>query len=266
VVVWEDRTVAIRYATADEAAKMPLRKEPARSGTLRLIDVDNHDLSACGGTHVARTGGIGVIALARWERFKGGQRIEFVCGRRALRADRSLRDAIGASVRLLSVLPEELPAAVERLQAEAKEQKRAIAALQADLARYRAEELAGSAEMVRLKPGTPEMSCRLVARAIDGDASVLKSLATAITSQPGFIVVLVSTSTPALAVVARSSDVAVSAQTILSTLIAKFGGRGGGRPELAQGGGLNGNAAEILAAASAITTGRTDTNGEHGKS
>jgi alanyl-tRNA synthetase len=248
VVVWEDRLVEIRYVTAEEAAKLPLRKEPARGGMLRLIDIGQFDLSACGGTHVARTGGIGVIAVVGWERFKGGQRIAFVCGGRALRAHRSLRDAMGASVRLLSVLPEELPASIERLQAEAKDQKRAIVALQTDLARYRAEELAESAD------ATP--AGKIVARAIDGDANVLKSLATAITSQPGFVVVLVSTSSPALVVVARSSDVAASAQTILSTLIGKFGGRGGGRPELAQGGGLSGSAQEILAVARAITTER----------
>jgi alanyl-tRNA synthetase len=269
-VVWEDRPVGIRYATAEEAAKLPLRKEPARGGTLRLIDVDGHDLSACGGTHVSRTGSIGVIAVARWERFKGGQRIEFVCGGRALRAHRSLRDAMSAGVRLLSVLPEELPASIERLQTEAREQKRAITGLQTELARYRAEELAASGETVRLKPpfdaaqGGPEavegpdpteMSCRLIARAMDADASVLKSLATAVTTQPGFIVMLVSTSTPVLAVVARSSDVAISAQTILSTLIGTFGGRGGGRPELAQGGGLVGAPDEILAAARTFVTG-----------
>src|SRR5207245_11500271 len=107
-VVWEDRPVAIRFASAEEAANMPLRKEPVRGGTLRLVDVDGFDLSACGGTHVARTGGIGVIAVARWERFKGGQRLEFVCGGRALRAYRSLRDATTASVRLLSVLAGEV--------------------------------------------------------------------------------------------------------------------------------------------------------------
>ena len=149
-IVWEDRPVAIRFATAEEAARLPLRKEPARGGTLRLIDVDGFDLSACGGTHVARTGGIGVIAVASWERFKGGQRLEFLCGGRALNGYRTLRDAMTASVRLLSVLPEELPAAIERLQADAKEQKRSMVALQGDLARYRAEELAAGAEEVRL--------------------------------------------------------------------------------------------------------------------
>src|SRR5262249_17477428 len=193
-VVWEDRPVTIRFASAEEAAKMPLRKEPVRGGTLRLIDVDGFDLSACGGTHVARTGAIGVIAVARWERFKGGQRLEFVCGGRALRAYRALRDASAASGPLLSALPGELPASIERLQADAKDLKRAMIALQNDLARYRAGEIAASAEKVRLKPDAREVL--LIARAIDGDANVLKSLAAAITSEPGFVVVLVSTSSP----------------------------------------------------------------------
>src|SRR5713226_4221676 len=119
-IVWEDRNVTIRFATAEEAARLPLRKEPVRGGTLRLIDVEGFDLSACGGTHVARTGGIGVIAIASWERFKGGLRIEFYCGRRALVRLRSLRDTSAASARLLSVPVDALPEAVERLQADGK--------------------------------------------------------------------------------------------------------------------------------------------------
>jgi alanyl-tRNA synthetase len=242
-VVWEDRPVAIRYATAAEAAALPLRKEPVRGGTLRLIDVDQFDLSACGGTHVARTGAIGVIAVAGWERFKGGQRISFVCGGRALGAHRSLRDTVTASVRLLSVLPAELPPAIERLQAEMKDHKRALVALHNELAAFRARELTAAAEE------TP--AGKLVARALDADANVLKSLATAVISEPGLIVVLASTASPTLVVVARSNGVAVSAQQLLDDLIKKFGGRGGGRPELAQGGGLQAPAGEILAAARA---------------
>jgi len=68
-IVWEDRPVTIRFADAEEAARLPLRKESVRGGTLRLIEVEGFDLSACGGTHVARTGAIGLIAVASWERF-----------------------------------------------------------------------------------------------------------------------------------------------------------------------------------------------------
>ena len=246
-IVWEDRPVAIRFADAEEAARLPLRKEPARGGTLRLIDVDGFDLSACGGTHVSRTGAIGVIAVASWERCKGGQRLEFLCGGRALAGYRTLRDAMTASVRLLSVLPGELPAAIERMQADAREQKRSTVALQGDLARYHAEELAAGAEEIRLRPGATE-TCRFAARAIDADANGLKVLAAAIVAKPRFLVVLVSTSTPALVIVARSADVTISAQQLLTALIAQFGGRGGGRPEMAQGGGLAASADAIIAA------------------
>ena len=240
-IVWEDRPVAIRFSSREDAAAMPLRKAPKREGTLRLIDVEGWDLSACGGTHVARTGAIGVIAVQAWERFKGGQRLEFLCGGRALGRFRVLRDAVQASGRLLSVLPGELAAAVERLQAETKDRKRESAALQTELSRFRAIELAASAE--------PVGGVRFVGKAVDADANGLKALASAVAASAGFLVALVSASTPALVVVARSADVSVSAQTILSALIAKFGGRGGGKPELAQGGGLSGTSTEIVQAA-----------------
>jgi alanyl-tRNA synthetase len=241
-VVWEDRPVTIKFADADEAARLPLRKESLRGGTLRLIDIESFDLSACGGTHVSRTGGIGIIAVANWERFKGGQRIEFVCGGRGLQRFRTTRDAITSSVRLLSVLPDELPAAIQRMQAEAKDQKRAFAGAQEELARFRAEELAAS--------GEPIGAGRVVLRSIDADANGLKALATAVAAKPGSIVVLVSVSRPVLIVAARSTDVtAVSAQQIVSRLTGQFGGRGGGRPELAQAGGLDADPDAVLTAA-----------------
>jgi len=240
-IVWEDRPVAIRYATAEEAAALPLRKESVRGGTLRLIDVEAFDLSACGGTHVARTGAIGIVAVGSWERFKGGQRIEFLCGGRALARFRSLRDAVVGGVRLLSVLPEELPASIERLLSDAKDQKRTLTALQNDLARYRAEEVTQSAELIG--------DVRVVFRAMDADANLLKSLALAIAAKPHHFVALTSTSQPAVVVVARSSDVNVAANEILASIIQKFGGRGGGKTEFAQGGAVEAGPQVILATA-----------------
>ena len=245
-IVWEDRPVTIRFADAEEAARLPLRKEPVRGGTLRLIEVDGFDLSACGGTHVARTGGIGLIAVASWERFKGGQRLEFLCGGRALEGYRTLRRAMAASVRLLSVLPDDLPASIERLQTDAKDQKRAMAAAQAELARYRGEELVASGAEIQLAANGG--MCRLVARAVDADANGLAALASAIVAKPGFLVVLVAPSVPALAVIARSADVSLSSEKLLAMLMTQFGGRGGGRPEMARGGGLAASADAIIAA------------------
>jgi alanyl-tRNA synthetase len=240
-VVWDDRPLAIRFVSAEEAAALPLRKETAREGTLRLIDIDGFDLSACGGTHVARTGAVGIIAIGTVERFKGGQRVEFFCGGRALDRLRSMQDTLGGAVRLLSVLPGDLPGAIERLQADAREGQRARTALEQELSRYRAEELAVSAE--------PTSAGRLVLRTLDADAIGLKSVASAIVSRPGFVVVLVAAARPTLVVVARSQDRSVAANQLVAALTAKFGGRGGGKPDFAQAGGLDASVEEILAEA-----------------
>jgi alanyl-tRNA synthetase len=240
-IVWEDRPVVIRYAAADEAARMPLRKESLREGTLRLIDVHEFDLSACGGTHVSSTGAIGIIGVASWERFKGGQRLEFVCGARALDRFRLLRNATVGSLRLLSVMPDELPAAIERLQAEARDQKKATAALQAELAGYRAEALAGEAEVYTRG--------RVLIKALDADAATLKTIASALAAKGGVAAVLVSTSAPALIVVARAADIPFPAHEIVTALTKQFGGRGGGKADFAQGGGLNAQPEDVVRAA-----------------
>jgi alanyl-tRNA synthetase len=247
-VVAEHRPVTIRFVTAEEAAALPLRKEPKRGGELRLIDIADWDLSACGGTHVLQTGEIGPIAVLRWERFKGGSRLTFTCGDRTLRALRELRDTVSASSRLLSVLPEELPAAIGRLQEEARDGKRAQRDLQTELAAFRAAALAATAETAG--------GHRAVRAAIPGpDGNTLKALATAIVAQPGLVAVLVGDVRPAVAVVARSADVSVDAAALFKALVTRFGGKGGGRPDLAQGGGLDAEPEAILAAARAALAG-----------
>lgn len=241
-IVWEDRPVNIRFADADEAAKLPLRKEPARGGLLRLIDVEGFDISACGGTHVARTGAIGIIAVAGWEKFRGGSRIEFVCGGRALRAYGTLRDIVAGSVRLISVLPTELPAGIERMQGEAKEAKRRLKDLQSRLAAFEGSSLADRAETIG--------SHRVVMAALDGwDPVGLKTIASAIVERPGHVAVLLGVPAPCAIVVARAADATADSGALLRTLTERFGGKGGGRPDLAQGGGLQGSVEEILSAA-----------------
>jgi alanyl-tRNA synthetase len=243
-VVWEDRPVEIRFATEEEAAAMPLRKEPARGGTLRLIDISDFDLSACGGTHVARTGAIGIIAVSAWERFRGGTRVSFVCGGRALRLFRSYRDSVTGSIRTLSVLAEELPSAIERMQNESKDLRRTVKTLQEALASHEAARMVAAAPVVG---GT-----RVVVDALQGwDAQGLKAIATAATAGDSVVVALCSAATPALVVVARSRNQAVDSGAVLKELVQQFGGRGGGKPDMAQGGGLEAAPARIVDAARA---------------
>jgi alanyl-tRNA synthetase len=242
-IVWEDRPVAIRFVTPEEAAALPLRKEPVKPGKLRLIDIQEFDLSACGGTHVERTGAIGIIAIAGAEKFRGGSRVEFLCGRRALRRFRQWRDGFAATQRHLSVAPEELAGAIERMQAEAKSQQRASRQLQEQLARHEAADL--------LTTGERSGQLLVVSKVMAGwDAAGLKALAAAASQLDSHAAVALFTdATPALVVVARGVDAQVDAAATLKSLVSKFGGKGGGKPELAQGGGLTGSSADLVAAA-----------------
>jgi alanyl-tRNA synthetase len=237
-VVWEDRPVSIRFASPEEAAALPLRKEPVREGPLRLIEVESFDLSACGGTHVARTGAIGVIAVLGADRLRGGTRLTFACGKRALDALRAYRDAVAGSVRSLSVLPVELPAAVERMQVEGKDLRKTIKSLQESLATHEAARLVSSVSEVN--------GVRVAVEVLPGwDAAGLKAIASAVAGSGSAAIALISASPPSLIVIARSPGVPVDAGAVLKQLIERFGGRGGGKPDLAQGGGLNGEPMEI---------------------
>jgi len=227
-----------------EAASLPLRKEPGRGGTLRVIEVEGYDLSACGGTHVSRTGAVGLIAVLSAERLRGGVRLEFVCGMRVLRTLRACREVVSGCIRHVSVAPDELPAALERLQAENKDQRKAVKDLQERLAGHEAAALGAAADEAD--------GVRRVVQALEGrDQNGLKAMAVAICSAPGFQAALFTTTAPYAAVLARSRDGQGDCAAALRALMATFGGRGGGRPELAQGGGLTGELAQILVAARA---------------
>ena len=233
-VVWDDRPVSVRFVSEEEASRLPLRKEPVRTGPLRLVEVTGFDLSACGGTHVPQTGMIGLIAVTGWERFKGGSRVGFVCGARALKSHGALRDVVSSATRALSVSQGELPATIERLLGDVKDLSRTVRNLQEEAAVTVASQLRANAETIGPYRG--------VLRDVPGwDASLLKTLAAAVVAEPGFVVVLTGTGQPPSGqpvpvVVARSADVALDAGAWMKKATAALGGRGGGRAELAQGG------------------------------
>ena len=238
-IVWDDRAVAIRFVSSEEAGALPLRKEPTRGGTLRLIDIKDFDLSACGGTHVGRTGAIGAILIPAVEKFKGGSRVTFLCGGRSVHAFRLLRESVAGGVRALSVTTRELPSAIERLQAEERDLRRGMKRLQQALALH---------EAARLSADAATNQGVVVTALPDYDAAGLKTVATTIVARTSAVAALFSTSAPITVVIARSDDRTLDAAGVLRALNARFGGRGGGKPELAQGGGLAGNLDDIIAA------------------
>ena len=124
-----DRDLPIRawFPSAEELAGLSLRKAPEVDGALRVVAIGDFDRSACGGTHVARTGQVGLIHCLKTERYKRGLRISFLCGGRA-RRDYAAKQQIvsGLSASLTCAVPE-LPDTVQRLQSELQEARRAVA-------------------------------------------------------------------------------------------------------------------------------------------
>src|SRR3989449_6685297 len=129
-IIWECHPIQIRQVTMQEAASLPLRKEPARKGELRLIEIDEFDLTPCGGTHATSTGEVGVIAVRSWERAKGLTRIHFMAGIRALADYRKAKQTAREVASLFSAGREDSPALVARLVEENKNFRRRIGELQ----------------------------------------------------------------------------------------------------------------------------------------
>ena len=233
-VIWEDRPITIRNVTATEAANLPLRKDPAREGELRLIEIEGFDLTPCGGTHAYRTGEVGIIAVRSWERAKGLTRIEFVAGTRALadyrRANKSAREIAA----LFSTARDDAPLLAGHMIEENKELNRRLRALEEIVAGVEAEKLIANAET------SPDGS-RVITQVFDGrDAENLKKLAHALIANPNTVVLLGSRHQgTARLVFARSEDAPGDMNTLMREACAILDGRGGGKPDMAQGGGKN---------------------------
>jgi alanyl-tRNA synthetase len=117
-VVYADRAVNVRYGTAEELAAAGVRKTVERSGTLRAIEIESLELQPCGGTHVQRTGQIGMIFVRGVSRIRQDWRVEFACGRRAERLARDDFARLRAVAQRLNCSPQEAVSAAERLVAE----------------------------------------------------------------------------------------------------------------------------------------------------
>jgi alanyl-tRNA synthetase len=118
LVVFEDRPVTVRYGTADQLSRLGVRKEIDRKGILRAIEIEGADLQPCGGTHVKRTGQIGLVLVRRCTKVRQDWRVEFICGRRAERAASQDFQLLRQTAEKLNCAPEDLVAAAARVLAE----------------------------------------------------------------------------------------------------------------------------------------------------
>lgn len=232
-VVFQNRRVESKFWNPEALDRSKLRKPTSRVDNIRIVDIDDFDLSACGGTHVRATGEVGLIKITRTERLRNITRVEFVCGRRAL-SDYRLKNSVAlASAAAMSVHVRELPEAIERTLAQGRELHRAMEHARAELDQYRAERMYGATEPLG-DSGIRVVKMVSAAESVDG----LKSIAQRITQMPGAVVLFGSTANgSAQLVFARSADVSLDASKFLREVLPEVEGRGGGMPALAQGGG-----------------------------
>lgn len=239
-IVFEDRPMQVHLVNEEEAARLPLRKESAARGSIRVIEIENFDWSPCGGTHAARTGQVGMIAIRSYERAKKMTRVEFVCGNRALADYRLANNTALAVARLFSCERDSSAELAARALQENRDLKKQVRELR---------ELAMSAEAAELlaaaAPGDGFKVVTVVFQPRDFDE--VRVLASKIVQrEPSIALLATSDAKGGRLVFARSTSLTQDMGRLLGQACAELGGRGGGKPDLAQGGGP---AVENIAAA-----------------
>jgi alanyl-tRNA synthetase len=246
---FEDRAVKTFYVTDEEVPNLPFRKPPKVSGRIRVVEVDGpstgsgepFDLTPCGGTHVTKTGMIGMLKIVRTERVKQKLRIHFVAGLQALDFFQQMQAAAQGAALLLDTGVDDLVVSVEKLQAQLKQTQSELDSSRGILLGVEAEKLAASAENVG--------DLHLVTKLFENrPATELRSLANKLLSEPGIVVILAAFDGAKLSmVVACADNTNLDARILLDNHLVPFGGSGGGSQTLAQGGGAtNKSALEVL--------------------
>ena len=216
----------VQIAFEDASATLELRKASERSGILRIVTIEKLDRSACGGTHVRTTAEIGLTLTGKMEKIRGITRLEFVCGKRALRrasTDYRLAAAIG---RALSVPPEQTPELLAGLIEKNKSLEKISQRLATELARKEGMELYLAAE-----PG-PDGIRRMTQRGPIDDA--MRARAQAFVSGEKAVFLAVCDQPPSL-LLAASADSGIHAGDRVKAAVSAARGRGGGNAQLGQG-------------------------------
>ncbi|WP_313693048.1 alanine--tRNA ligase [Halorarum halobium] len=211
---------------------------------IRVITVGD-DVQACGGTHVARTGDIGLIKVLKTEPVQDGvERIVFAAGEAAVDATHRTEDALYDAAAVLDVDPQDVPETAERFFTEWKDRGKTIDRLQEELANLRIETAEPAAEI----DGTPAIVERM-----DADSDELRAAANALVADGRIAVLGSGAGGAATFVVGVPDDVGVNAGEVVGELAGRVGGGGGGPPDFAQGGGPDvGALADALDAAPEI--------------
>ena len=230
--LWADKPISMSYQPAAEAMQLPMRKKNTKlTGPVRVVAVEGGDVCTCCGTHPPRTGLVGLIKITKFYKHKGGTRVEFLCGRWALEDARAKMLVAQEASNLLSTSEEHVVEGLTKLQSE-------VAALRA---KVREALLAAQAQTIaQLLAAPPTDSAGnkvLVAVEADYDPLAAKKMMQHLSDVPGAVVAVIYQNGERVNYAFGLGEGAqANCREMIAQANALFGGKGGGRPEGAQGG------------------------------
>lgn len=232
--IQRDVPIKCWFPSKDELPTLPLRKPPTVAEHVRVVAIGEDEMVACGGTHPSTAGQLGLVKIVGVAPARGKLRVSFLAGMRALRDYQSKFDLSQQTSNLLSTSVQNLPAHVQAMQEALHETRAALNRLRRDVTLEGLRGELGSA------PALPS-GARVIARMIEGDAALLKDVASQLIKSPGCVALLgAPAGDGAVFVFARSQDVDIAMGPLLGRAAKALGGKGGGRPDFAQGGGPQG--------------------------
>lgn len=233
-IVFENRVVSVILRDMNDQEGVRIRKLPKHLLTegLRVIEIEGFDTTACGGTHVARTGEIGMIKVVKMEKRGTKTRVEFRCGGRALYDYRAKNRVTSRVASDLDCRFEEMAQAVNKLRETYTETLSSLKTAKSELIQYEADRL--------YKEAILQGNLHLITRAFDKrDPAEVKMLAGQLAEYPSTVALLSTTGEKAQLFFARSENLTIDMGKLLKDTLADFGGRGGGQAPFAQGGAAN---------------------------
>ncbi|WP_394121401.1 DHHA1 domain-containing protein [Planococcus donghaensis] len=228
-------SISDRWVTSEQAKELNLRKPPVVEGDIRLVEIAGIDFNPCGGTHPNNTADIGLLKIISTEKAKGGMRVYFLCGDRALHHFNFLMETTDKLVAQLNAPAAELPEAAKALLADKASADKTIKNLQEQLLNLEAETINPADGIVeKLFEGRPIKELQQLARLVIG-------------KNPSVTVLFISTSEGDVRFVcAKGEQAPGDMREVLQQLLALTEGKGGGNAQFSQGGGATDKSPEIF--------------------
>ena len=223
-VIWRNLPVTARSFSAEERARLDLRKEAVKGD--RVVVVEGVDASPCGGTHPARTGEVGAVAILKAQRWGQGQaRIEFICGDRIVQRLAAAETALAQASEALKCATHDLPEAAKRTAAESQARRKTVETLLQELARHEAARL----EAAQTGP--------VVAAKVERGMTMARAVAAALADRGRIALVASVDEGRAHLCFARPRGDGPAMNALLQDAVQLLSGKGGGSKDFAQGSG-----------------------------